>query len=166
MPPRRWYPGSLLLWTYLLVLGSGCASIPLGRWASREREPVISRKTQTASREKNKDDSPRTLLRSKSKSEKSERPPAIADAAAKPPRPLDPATQMLIDSELKSLPTEERQRWKSYLASVEPSKIPNILQNRNEGVIPPEVAESSKETTAASSNTSRCTGRALALSGF
>ena len=118
MPPRRWYPGFLLLGTCVLVLGSGCASGPLGRMASREREPVISEKTHTASREKSPDDSTPTLLKPKSKSAKRERPPAIADAAAKAPRSFDPATQMLIDSELKSLPTEERQRWKRDRKSV------------------------------------------------
>ena len=48
---------------------------------------------------------------------------------------------MLIDSELKDLPAEERRRWKSYLAGVETSQIPHVLQKRAEGVVPPELTQ-------------------------
>jgi len=143
MPPRRWYSGFHFLWTISLVLGGGCASMPFGgRMAVSEREPVIPEETKTASRSKPRTESKDDPKDVKPKTPVRERPPAIADRSAVPKKPIDPATQMLIDSELKDLPADERKRWKSYLASVEPSKIPLVLQKRAEGEIPPEVSQS------------------------
>lgn len=141
MPSRRWQPRSLLIWTcFGLVLGSGCASMKLpGRLASREREPEI---TEQASRSRSDDDSgsqPGKAEKTDKKSPTREKPPAIADKSSSTTRKIDPATQMLIDSELKDLPAEERQQWKSYLASVETADIPQVLQKRAEGIIPPEL---------------------------
>ena len=141
MPPRRWHADLLLVWTFGLVLASGCASTPVGRMFARgEREPVISEKSQAVSRETRTAEPTEEPEKSRAKQPARERPPAIADAATAKPRPIDPATQMLVDSELKDLPAEERRAWKSYLASVEPARIPHILQARSEGIVPPEVA--------------------------
>jgi hypothetical protein len=155
MPSRRWQPRSLLIWTcFGLVLGSGCASMPFpGRLASSEREPEITEQTKQASRSKSGKDSESGSDKAEKVDRKSstrEKPPAIADQSSNSARKIDPATQMLIDSELKDLPAEERQQWKSYLASVEASEIPNVLQKRAEGVIPPELAASPKSEEIAS----------------
>ena len=140
MPPRRSHADLLLVWTCSLVLASGCASTPVGRvFARGEREPVISEKSQAVSRETPSDPARDRSEEPKDKPPARDRPPAIANSSPPKPRPVDPATQMLIDSELKSLPAEERKAWKSYLASVEPARIPHILQARTEGIVPPEV---------------------------
>ena len=141
MPSRRWHADLLLVWTCGLVLASGCASTPLGRrFARGEREPVIAEKSHAISRETPSDDSAEDPEEPPAKPPTRERPPAIADGATAKPRVIDPATQMLVDSELKDLPVDERRAWKSYLASVEPARIPHILQARSQGIVPPEVA--------------------------
>ena len=144
MPRRRWYADLLLVWTCGLALVSGCTSAPFGKWMpGREREPVISRKSQ-ALKEKFPSESSEEAIKSKSKQPPSDRPPAIADRSAVKPSALDPAMQSLIHSELKDLPAEERKRWKEHLSSVKPAEIPHILQARTRGIIPWEVAESAK----------------------
>ena len=141
MPLWRWHADLLFVWTCGLMLASGCASTPLGRmFPGREREPVITEKSHAVSRE-----TPRDLSRDRSEEPQAkpptrDRPPAIANSSPAKLRAIDPATQMLMDSELKGLPAEERKAWKSYLASVEPARIPHLLQARNEGIVPPEVA--------------------------
>lgn len=161
MPPRRWHADLLLVWTCGLVLASGCASTPLGRMIpGREHEPVISEKSQAISRETTSSSELERSEKPPGKPPARDRPPAIADSSPAKTRPLDPATQMLVDSELKTLPDDERKAWKSYLASVEPARIPHILQARSEGIVPPEVtaaaesADSRKESSLAQ-NTSR-----------
>ncbi len=161
MPLRRWHADFLLVWTYGLVLVSGCASTPLGRmFPGREREPVISEKSHAVSRETPSDPSRDRTADPQVKPPLRDRPPAIANSSIAKPRPVDPATQMLIDSELKSLPAEERKAWKSYLASVESDRIPHILQARTEGIVPPEIASAaetadSRGGSSSSPNTSR-----------
>ncbi len=141
MPPQRWHADLLLVWTCGLVLASGCASTPVGRmFAGREREPVISEKSQAVSRKTPTDQPTEDSEKPRAKPPVRERAPAIAEGAPAKPRPIDPATQMLVDSELKDLPTEERRAWKSYLATVEPDRIPHLLQARSQGIVPPEVA--------------------------
>ncbi len=140
MPLRRWHADLLLLSTCGLVLASGCASTPVGRLFSRgEREPVISEQSRAVSRETPSETAPAESEERPAKTPTRERPPAIADGASTPPRPIDPATQLLVDSELKDLPVEERRAWKNYLASVAPARIPHILQARSRGFVPPEV---------------------------
>ncbi len=109
------------------------------RMASREREPVVSESTKSASRSSSSEKAAAENNKADKESADKTRPPAIAHQSASPSRKLDPATRMLIDSELKDLPTEERGRWKNYLAGVETSQIPNILQKRAEGIVPPEL---------------------------
>ena len=141
MPLRRWHADLLLVWTCGLVLASGCASTPLGRmFPGREREPVISEKSQAVSRETTSDRAHDRADEPKVKPPARDRPPAIAGGPSTKPRPIDPATQMLIDSELKSLPADERKLWKNYLTSVEPARIPHVLQARSQGIVPPEIA--------------------------
>ena len=127
-----------------------------GRLASREREPEVEDRTKTASSSRtgnattSKGKSSTDVEPSEKKTSSAERPPAIADRSAPSSRKIDPATQMLIDSELKDLPPDERQQWKNYLASVETAEIPNVLQKRAEGVIPPELESSSGALTKSS----------------
>lgn len=159
MPSRRWQPRSLLIWTCIgLVLGSGCASMQFpGRFAAREREPEITEQTRQASHDRSEDGTKTTsekIEKADKKSSTREKPPAIAGQATGKARKIDPATQMLIDSELKDLPSEERQQWKNYLASVETAEIPHILQNRAEGIVPPEL-ESAPNSAEPSSKTSK-----------
>ena len=113
----------------------------MGRLFTRgEREPVIREKSHAVSRKTPTADSPEETEKPPAKPPHRERPPAIADAKSATPKAMDPATQLLVDSELKDLPAEERKAWKSYLASVEPARIPHILQARSQGITPPEVA--------------------------
>ncbi len=142
MPSRRWPAELLMVWTLSgLFLASGCASTPLGRrLAGGEREPVISEKSQPVSREKAEEHAFDEAAQPKAKTPTRERPPAIAENSSTPPRPFDPATQALIDTELKDLPAGERKRWRTYLSSVKQSQIPNILQDRTQGIVPPELA--------------------------
>ena len=159
MPSRRWQPRSLLIWTCIgLVLGSGCASTPFpGRFAAREREPEITEQTKPASRSRFDEDAEPPagkVEKADKKSSTREKPPAIAGQSTNTSRKIDPATQMLIDSELKDLPDQERQQWKSYLASVETAEIPLVLQKRAEGIIPPEL-ESATTSEEVASKTSR-----------
>lgn len=142
MPPFRWPADLLLVWTLCgLALMSGCASTPLGkRLAGGEQEPVISEKNLPVSQEKPEEQALDETDKSKAKPPSRERSPAIADSSSTRMRPLDPATQALIDSELKELPAAERKRWRTYLSSIKPSQIPNVLQARTQGIVPPELA--------------------------
>ncbi len=58
----------------------------------------------------------------------------------------DPATQALIDTELKDLPPEERMEWVSYLNSVDAKMVPYILKSRRieDPVAPEKVAPKEK----------------------
>ncbi|MFO1007774.1 MAG: hypothetical protein U0929_17570 [Planctomycetaceae bacterium] len=159
MPSRRWQPRSLLIWTCIgLVLGSGCASMQFpGRIAAREREPEITEQTRQASRARSDEDAESAagkVDKADKKSPTREKPPAIAGQSKNTSRKIDPATQMLIDSELKDLPADERQQWKNYLASVETAEIPHILQNRAEGIVPPELEPATASTEVASKTAS------------
>lgn len=163
MPSRRWQPRSLLIWTCIgLVLGSGCASMQLpGRFAGRDREPEITEQTRQASRNHSDEDveaTPGQAEKADRKSPARDKPPAIAGQSKSSPRKVDPATQMLIDSELKDLPAAERQQWKNYLASIETAEIPLVLQQRAEGIIPPEL----ESATAAADAAPKASGSELA----
>ncbi|RLS57076.1 MAG: hypothetical protein DWH91_05240 [Planctomycetota bacterium] len=122
--PRHW----LLLLTIagLMTLLEGCANLP-GALSKSQREPIVEPDTPKAS------PTARQKLSAPDPAEDkppTRRPPAIA--ADSPPTEADPATRMLIDTELKDLPFEERRAWRSYLASIEPQRVPEILQRRRE----------------------------------
>lgn len=141
MPSFRWQSVRRRLLICGLTLAVGCASSPLAnRFRSSEREPILS----DADTEIEEDESPRSAhsqsrLRPDQK-DSAFRNPTTASKSTSNNKPLDPATQMLIDSELRELPSAERTVWKDYLASVAPESIPRLLQQRVEGVIPPEVS--------------------------
>jgi hypothetical protein len=72
----------------------------------------------------------RDLTRSASQRDHSES--SLASHERTPPSspPLDAATLMLIETELRDLPSDERQEWTEYLRTVEPGMVPYILQSR------------------------------------
>lgn len=122
--PRHW----LLLLTIagLMTLLGGCANLP-GQLSKSQREPIVERepsRTSPTARQKSTDPDP-----AKDKPPTRRSPAIAADSPLTDP---DPATRMLIDTELKDLPLEERRAWRSYLASIEPQQIPEILQKRRE----------------------------------
>ncbi len=149
----------LLVWLFagLMALLGGCAAIRERVGGRGQREPVIP-ESRNARRELPEETPERT------ERTPSGRPPAIAKSKTEPLPDIDPATRMLIDTDLKDLPFEERRAWRVYLASVEPKQIPAILQARHThptlqpgdplpqpGTGPSQIAEASREKRAGES---------------
>jgi hypothetical protein len=109
----------------LLLASAGCTSFAppqgslLSRMSPRQTEP-----------EQADDEESRDLARSASQRERTES--SLASLERTPPSPpqLDAATLMLIETELRDLPADERQEWTEYLRTVEPGMVPYILQSR------------------------------------
>jgi hypothetical protein len=112
----------------LLLAGAGCTSmlpsqgglvglISARRGASEETEeevepPIESLTRPTSLRETDRDDS------------------AVAERTGRTPPVTDAATLMLIETELRDAPAEERREWMEYLRTVDPAMVPYILQSR------------------------------------
>lgn len=109
----------------LLLVSSGCLSFspPQGslfsRMSSRQSEPDGSDEAES-----------RDLTRSASQRDRSETSLTSLERTPPAPPPLDAATLMLIETELRDLPADEREQWTEYLRTVEPGMVPYILQSR------------------------------------
>ena len=45
-------------------------------------------------------------------------------------RPMDSTMRLLIETELRDLPEDQRQEWMDYLTTIDPSSIPHVLKSR------------------------------------
>jgi hypothetical protein len=122
----------------LLLLTAGCTTTSSGR------DTLMSRMSALRSAENDKDlpdqDEPDTRVASdrrrpdREQSERDRDPPDVREtslAASRPAsQPFDPATLMLIETELRDCPPAERQQWMDLLQSIDPASIPHALQAR------------------------------------
>jgi len=111
----------------LLLAGSGCTTfLPsqgglVGMMSSRR----------SAADAKDEDDlEPEHLTRSASHRELDRDNSTMAERAERTPPVTDAATLMLIETELRDLPPDERREWMDYLRTADPAMVPTILQAR------------------------------------
>lgn len=111
----------------LLLAGSGCTSILpsqgglVGMISARRGE----------AEEPEEDAEPlENLTRSASLREAERENLTVTERSARTPPVTDAATLMLIETELRDAPADERREWMEYLRTVDPAMVPYILQSR------------------------------------
>jgi hypothetical protein len=113
----------------LLLLSTGCMT------SSPRRDSVLSRMTAMRSSKTDDEVTAQEEPEPEADAEPEEemRQADIRQAsrsAARSPRELDSATLMLIQQELSDCSPAEREKWMSYLQSIDPLSVPHALQAR------------------------------------
>jgi hypothetical protein len=109
----------------LAILTGGCSS-----WTGARKPATLSSNSDEAARQRRM-----TLFESKDEDEKAppvplgEKPIAKKSSSAARP-PLDSATEILIENELKDATPEERQEWMARIETMSPAQITTALRGR------------------------------------
>ena len=115
----------------LSLICAGCATFSPGGGS------LLSRMSTLRSSEKPKDlpdqqEPESTLAANESPAERDSSDLRATSIARTQPsaQPFDPATMMLIETELRDCPPAERQQWMDLLQSIDPASVPHALQAR------------------------------------
>jgi hypothetical protein len=112
----------------LLLTGSGCTSILPSQGGLVGM--MSARRGEAEEPEEDAGPPPENLTRSASLREAERENSTVAERPPRTPPVTDAATLMLIETELRDAPADERREWMEYLRTVDPAMVPYILQSR------------------------------------